>query len=43
LIQPAADGAYHVIGGTGGKLNYLKLKRDSLKHEDGAPADTTRS
>ena len=25
LVQPAADGAYHVIGGAGGKLNYLKL------------------
>lgn len=25
MIQPAADGAYRVIGGAGGKLNYLKL------------------
>lgn len=25
LIQPSADGAYRVIGGAGGKLNYLKL------------------
>jgi len=26
LIQPAGDGAYHVIGGAGGKLNFLKLR-----------------
>jgi hypothetical protein len=25
LIQPSTDGAHHVIGGAGGKLNYLKL------------------
>lgn len=25
LIQPSGDGAYRVIGGAGGKLNYLKL------------------
>ncbi len=25
LIQPASDGAFHVIGGTGSKLNYLRL------------------
>jgi hypothetical protein len=25
LIKPAADGSYHVIGGAGGALNYLKL------------------
>lgn len=25
LIQPSDDGAYRVIGGAGGKLNYLKL------------------
>ncbi|WP_240655256.1 helicase-related protein [Rhodovarius crocodyli] len=25
MIQPAGDGAYRVIGGAGGKLNYLKL------------------
>lgn len=25
LIQPSGDGAFHVIGGAGGKLNYLKL------------------
>lgn len=26
LIQPQADGSAHVIGGAGGKLNYLKLR-----------------
>lgn len=26
LIQPNADGTAHVIGGAGGKLNYLKLR-----------------
>ena len=26
LIQPAGDGSYHVIGGAGGSLNYLKLR-----------------
>jgi superfamily II DNA or RNA helicase len=26
LIQPNADGSAHVIGGAGGKLNYLKLR-----------------
>jgi len=25
LIQPAGDGAFRVIGGAGGKLNYLQL------------------
>jgi len=25
MIQPSGDGAYRVIGGAGGKLNYLKL------------------
>lgn len=26
LIQPAGDGSYHVVGGAGGKLNYLRLR-----------------
>ncbi|UIS74621.1 helicase [Morganella phage Mecenats66] len=26
LVQPEKDGSYRVIGGAGGKLNYLKLK-----------------
>ena len=25
MIQPSGDGAYRVIGGGGGKLNYLRL------------------
>ena len=25
MIQPSGDGAFRVIGGAGGKLNYLKL------------------
>jgi superfamily II DNA or RNA helicase len=38
LIQPSGEGgSYHVIGGAGGKLNYLKLK--GVKSEDDYKAE----
>lgn len=46
LIQPAGDGSYHVIGGAGGRLNYLKLtgvkEETSYKSEAKQRAQTRR-
>jgi superfamily II DNA or RNA helicase len=39
LIQPNADGSAHVIGGAGGKLNYLKLRGVKKESEYKAEAE----
>lgn len=45
MIQPAGDGSYRVIGGAGGKLNYLKLtgvKDQASYKEEAAKRSQTR-
>lgn len=46
LIKPAGDGSYHVIGGAGGKLSYLRLRgvksEDSYKQEAKQRAQSKR-
>lgn len=46
LIQPTGDGAFRVIGGAGGKLNYLKLRgvksEAEYKEQARASAQTQR-
>lgn len=42
LIQPNADGSAHVIGGAGGSLNYLKLKKVRSESDYQAEAEEKR-
>lgn len=42
LIQPNSDGSAHVIGGAGGSLNYLKLRKVRSESEYKQEAEETR-